>query len=80
MKKKSSYREVIFSIKYLLLILVVIIVASLLMIFDNFITIGKNLEYSVYLYEEMGINLPYACLILKLILHILFHYIYIKIE
>ncbi|HRV29040.1 MAG TPA: ATP-binding protein [Spirochaetia bacterium] len=62
MKKKSSYREVIFSIKYLLLILVVIIVASLLMIFDNFITIGKNLEYSVYLYEEMGINLPYASL------------------
>ncbi len=65
MKKKLSYYEIVFSIKYFLLILIVVILGSILMLIDVQIVGGKNLEYSVFVYDEAGVKLPYASIMYK---------------
>ncbi len=60
MKKKLDSIKTIFRLRYVVFSVAVIALLAFFMLLDVFAVKGYNLGYSVFIYDEEGIPLPYA--------------------
>lgn len=60
MKNELLFNNKLILFRYLFIVLIIIGIISFIIIFDVQIIGGKNLAYSVYIYDEAGIKLPFA--------------------